>query len=273
MISRPDTPDRNSKTNCPNKKEHLAPELSLNARNSSDQLISVKDPLTSTGGRAALRNDILKDAAKSVNTGKRPEYILDLMQTPKGYQMVRETMTGTPQSTELFRSFERLFVEDIVTSVTDATGSINFSKARQIFKNPEMLQVVEQIGGESLIRRFKQLESFSNNFEKNMSLYSKPEAQSITKSIVGSIATKASFAAILHALHMPWSVIAGLGLASGGVKVTKLTYNALQKKILSNPRAIHYIERVSQAKTTTELAKQLPRLIAEIDKPQKDELE
>jgi len=244
---------------------NLSPELSLNARNSADQLINVKDPLTTTGGRAAVRNDILKDAAQSVNTGKRPEKILELMQTPKGYQIVRESLNGTPQSRELFQSFQRLFLEDIVTSITDKSGIIDFSKARQIFKNPEMRQVVEQIGGASLIRRFEQLESFANNFERNMALYSKPETQSLVKSIVGNIKNAGLITAVLHAMHIPWAVIAGLGLATGTAKVSKLTYNALQKKLLSNPRAIHYLEKVSQAKTTEELAKQLPRLIAELE--------
>jgi hypothetical protein len=244
---------------------NLSPELSPNARNSADELINVKDPLTTTGGRAAVRNDILKDAAQSVNTGKRPEKILELMQTPKGYQIVRESLNGTPQSKELFQSFQRLFLEDIVTSITDKSGVIDFSKARQIFKNPEMRQVVEQIGGPSLIRRFEQLESFANNFERNMALYSKPETQSLVKGIVGKIKNAGLITAVLHAMHIPWAVIAGLGLATGVAKVSKLTYNALQRKILSNPRAIHYLEKVSQAKTTEELAKQLPRLIAELE--------
>src|SRR5690606_19697024 len=84
----------------------LSPELSMNARNASQELINVKDPLTTSGGRAAVRNDILKDAAQSVATGKRPEKVLDLMQTPKGYNLVREALNGTQESRRLFNSFE-----------------------------------------------------------------------------------------------------------------------------------------------------------------------
>lgn len=247
---------------------NLSPELSPVARQASEQLINVKDPLTTTGGRAAVRNDILKDAAMSVNTGKRPEKILDLMQTPKGYQIVRESMNGSPQSRELFQSFQRLFMEDIVSSVTDKSGVIDFKKARQILQNPETRQVVEQIGGEPLLRRFQQLETFANNFERNVGLYSKPETQSIFKNVIKEVKDVGILTAILHSLHIPWPVIAGLGLAKAGGKIGKVSYNALQKKLLSNPRAVHYLERVSQATTPAELAKQLPRLVAELEKPE-----
>jgi hypothetical protein len=249
---------------------NLSPELSPNARTAAQQLIDVKDPLTTTGGRTAVRNDILKDAAQSVNTGKRPEKILDLMQTPKGYQMVREAMNGSTESRELFKTFERLFLEDFVTSITDKSGVIDFKKATEIFKNPEMRNVLQQMGGDSLIRKFEQLEGFARNFEKNIALYSKPETQSVVKGIIGGvknnkILSAGIITALLHSLHMPWPVITGLGLAVGTAKVAKISYNAIQKKILSNPKAVHYLEKVSQATTPQELAKQLPRLIAELD--------
>jgi len=244
---------------------NLSPELSPNARNSANALVDVKDPLTTTGGRAAIRNDILKDAAQAVNTGKRPEKILELMQTPKGYQIVKESLSGTPQSRELLKSFERLFLEDIVSSITDTSGVIDFRKAKNIFKNTEMKQVLEQMGGKNLIRKFEQLESFAKNFEKNISLYSKPETQSLVKNIASNVKNAGILTAVLHALHVPWDIIAGLGLATGTAKVAKLTYDSLQKKILSNPKAIHYLEQLSKATTTKEIGKQLPRLISELE--------
>lgn len=246
---------------------NLSPELSPNARSAAEQLIDVKDPLTNAGGRAAIRNDILKDAAQSVNTGKRPEKILDLMQTSKGHQIVKESLNSSPQARELFKTFEKLFLEDVVSSITDTSGMIDFKKAAQILKNPEMKKVLEQIGGESLVRKFQQLEYFAKNFERNISLYTKPETQSLFKSLLSKTAGASIVTAILHSLHIPWPVITGLGLAAGAAKAGKMTYDVLQKKILSNPRAVHYLEQVSKAKTTSELAKQLPRLLAEIEKP------
>jgi len=246
--------------------DNISPELSPTARGAAEELINVKDPLTTTGGRAAVRNDILKDAAQSVNTGKRPEVILDLMQTPKGYQIVRESMQGSPQSRQLFQTFERLFMEDVVSSVVSPSGVIDFKKARNIIKNPEMREVLSQIGNGSALRRFEQLERLANNFERNIALYSMPETQSLFQGVAKETGKMGMTGAILHALHIPWPVIAGLGLGKTGIGGLKISYRVLEKKLLSNPRAVHYLERVSEATTPRQLAKQLPRLVAELQK-------
>ncbi len=249
----------------------LSPELSQNARNASTELVNVKDPLTTTGGRAAVRNDILKDAAQSVNTGKRPEKILDLMQTPKGYGIIRESLNGSPESRRLFSSFERLFVEDIFNSITDKTGMIDFTKARNIIKNGDVRSVVQSIGGDRLVTQFSQLERYANNFERNLDLFKKPEVQTLFRKIVGETANAGVIAAVMHSLHVPMEVIAGLGLMKGLAIAGKVTYNSLQSKILNNPRAVTILESISRANSTQELAKQVPRFLAEIEKSNESE--
>ena len=245
---------------------NLAPELSRNARNAAEQLVNVKDPLTSSGGRAAVRNQILKDSAQAVNTGKRPEQILNLMQTPKGLQIVRETLNGTPQSREVLRSVERLFVEDIFSSITDGSGMIDFKKARSIFKNQDIHNVVEEIGGGNLVRRFTQLETFANNLERNIGLYKTPEAQSLFQKIIKNSKKAGTAGVLLHLLHMPMEVIAGLGITKAAYEAAKTVGSATQRKILSSPRAVRALESISLANSTQELSKQLPRLMSEIDK-------
>ncbi len=243
--------------------ESLNPELSPMARHASEQLVNVKDPLTVSGGRAALRNSILKDVASSVNTGLPPTKVLELMSTPKGYQMVRESLAGSQQSRQVFQSMERLFLEDVMTSIQDPSGQINFSKARNVLQNPETRQVLHQIGGDRLIQRFRTLENISANIDTNLSLYSKPEVQSVFKNLVHETKSAAFLGTVLHALDVPWPVIAGLGLA----KTTgKLTYQALQKRVLSNPRAVHYLEQFSKARTVREVERLLPRLLNVLDK-------
>jgi hypothetical protein len=245
---------------------NIGPELSVNARNAGEQLANIKDPLTTTGGRAAIRNDILKDAAQAVSTGQRPDKILDLMQTPKGYALVAESMNGTPQSRELFQSFQRLFVEDIFSSITDKTGMIDFKKAQNILKNDDVRSVVRQIGGNNLINRFSQLERYAENLERNIALYKNPETISLFKKLTSEAKTAGLVGAILHSLHVPTEVIVGLGagklVLSGGKAVT----GKLIDSVLSNPRAVNALEAISRASTPQEIAKQLPRLIAELEK-------
>ena len=243
---------------------NLAPELSLNARNAGENLINVKDPLTTTGGRAQVRNEILKDAAQSVNTGKRPEKILQLMETPKGYMLVREALSGSPQGREIFQAAERLFVEDIFTSITDKNGVIDFAKARNIFKNQDVRQVAEMIGGVNLAERFSQLEGFANALERNFQTWSNPETQSVLKQIFNKAKNAGIAGAVLHALHVPWPVIASIGIGNAVLGTAKIGYNALQKVILSNPEAIRILGLISRANTTEELAKQVPRFLAQI---------
>lgn len=245
--------------------QKLAPELSANANNAAEQLIQVKDPLTSSGGRAAVRNAILTDAAQSVSTGKRPEKILDLMQTPKGYQIVQETMSASPESRRLFRSFQRLFIEDIFKSITDKSGQIDFTKAKNILKNDDVRQVVERIGGESLVSRFRQLENLSQNLQRNLNLYKNPETQSFFKELIKKTKSAGLIGAILHALHIPLPVIAALGFGKALLEGGKVSFNALKSKLLMNPRAIRALEAISNANSTEELAKQAPRLIKEFE--------
>lgn len=249
----------------------LAPELSMNARNAAQELINVKDPLTTSGGRAAVRNDILNDAAQAVATGKRPEKVLDLMQTPKGYNLVRESLNGTLESRRLFNSFQRLFIEDIFSSITDKTGQIDFNKARNIFKNRDVRDVVESIGGNTLVRRFIQLEEFANSFERNLDLFRSPETQSLFKKLIKETKSAGLIGAILHALHVPLPVITGLGITKALYSGGKVGYKALQSRLLSNPRAVNILESISRANTTQELAKQVPRLLAQFDKEIDDE--
>ena len=249
----------------------LAPELSPNARNAATQLVEGKDPLSSAGGRAAIRNDILKDAAQSVSSGKRPEKILDLMQTPKGYNLVRESLSSAPRSRELFQSFERLFVEDIFSSITDKSGVIDFSKAKNIFKNNDVRQVVESIGGDTLVRRFRQLETFAENLERNTNLYKSPETQTFFKQLVKNTKAAGVIGAVLHSLHVPVPIIAGLGIGKGLLAGGKITFDAIKGKLLNNPKAVRILESISIANTKEELAKQVPRLITEIEKMSDDD--
>lgn len=244
----------------------IAPELSPAAREVATNLINAKDPLTTVGGRAQVRNQIVKDAAQAVNTGNRPNKIMTLMETPKGYGIVRESLTQTPQGREIFRSFERLFIEDLFHSITDSGGQIDFSKATNIFKNRETRQVTEMIGGRNLVNNFDYLQTFANNFQRNTALYSTPQTQGFFRSLFRSGRDASIMATLMHAVHVPWPIIVGLGLAKVGHTITKPIVSQLERVILGNPRALNILGSISRASTVEELSKQVPRLIEEIRK-------
>ena len=243
----------------------LEPELRPGTRTAARELIDVKDPLTSSGGRAAVRNQILKDAAQSVNTGKRPDQILQLMETQKGYNIVKESLQSTPQGRELFKSFERLFLEDFFNSIKNKEGQIDFKKTKEVFKNRDVKNVVQEIGGDTLVKRFNQLESFAQSFENNMEMYKSPETKSFLKSAGEEIKRSGVSAAILHAMGVPKELLAVIGLGKLAKSGLVGSYAAIERKVLSDPKAMRFLEEVSRSSTKEQLAKQLPRLINRIE--------
>ena len=136
-----------------------------------------------------------------------------------------------------------------------------------------MRDVVNSIGGDTLVRRFRQLETFADNLERNVSVYKSPETQTFFQQLVKNTKSAGIIGAILHSLHVPLPVIAGLGIGKGLLSGGKITYDALKTQLLSNPRAVRILESISIASTTEELAKQVPRLIAEIEKMNVDDQE
>ena len=245
---------------------NLSPELSGKANAVAHDLINFKDPLATSGGKSVVINEILKDAAQSINTGKRPETILKIMETPKGHMLVKEAFAGSHKGKEILNSFERLFMEDIFSSIQDSSGRINFDKAKNIFKNAELKQVIEMIGGKGLVQRFEQLEQMASNFERNTNLYSNPQVQSVLKSMFKNVKDAGFYGTVLHALHVPWPAIAAMGLFKVGTGILKIGFNTVQKKILSNPKTIAILSQISKSSTAEQLQQQIPRLISEIEK-------
>jgi hypothetical protein len=244
----------------------LAPELSINAKNASNALADVKDPLTNSGGRAAVRNEVLKDSAQAINTGKPPNKVLALMQNPKGYEIVRESLSHSPQGREVFASFERLFVEDLFKSTLNKNGQIDFNVANNIMKNRETRDVINRIGGSSLVFRFENLEQVAENFQKNVRLYqNNPDTISLSRKIFTSARNAGIAGALFHSIGVPSQVLVGLGLASVASTATSSFYNSISQKILSNPRSVSLLEAISKASTPQQLNRLLPRLTETIN--------
>jgi hypothetical protein len=247
---------------------NLRNNLSPEANNAANALINAKDPLTTQGGRAAVRNSILKDASQSISSGKRPEMILDLMQTPKGYGIVREALSYTPQSREVLRSMERLFIEDIFNAATDANGMLNFQKARTLLKNNDVRNVVREIGGDRLLNQFTSLETFANNLNRNKELYSNPVVQGMFRSFAKAGKNALYLGPLLHMLHVPLPILVTLGLARGVTIAGKAGYSLVRDAVLTNPRAMRLLEQVTLANTSEKLSELLPKLVVEIEKHQ-----
>lgn len=239
--------------------------LTPRAQGSARQLIDIKDPLTTEGGRAATRNGILSDTAEAVATGKKPTEVLKLMETPKGYNIVAQTLNYSPESRNLFRAFQRQFVEDIFEGVRDKSGRIDFKKATNIIKDQETRTVLRNIGGQPLVDRLENLERYASNFERNSSLYKTPEVQSIFKKVVGAGKNAGIIGYVMHTMHMPPEAMVAAGLGLGLYEGGKVAGQAVWRQFLSSPRAVALVERLSLATSAQQVAHILPKLVNEFE--------
>lgn len=239
---------------------NLNPVLSPKAREASSNILKFKNPLTAPGGRIALNNAILKDVVESINTGVSPTKSLKLMQSVKGYESVRSSLSGTSEGRRIFRSMERLFLENLFDDIIDSSGSVDFKKATNILKNRETRAVVREIAGDRFVNSVHELENMSKNLQNNIAKYSTPQSKGLIKSIIGKVKNAGAVGVVLHALHVPWEVIAGLGLVKAGASVTSLIANKLMSQLLKNPRNVDILRRISSAKTVQEFSKQILRM-------------
>jgi hypothetical protein len=122
------------------------------------------------------------------------------------------------------------------------------------------------IGGKGFVEKFEQLEQMALNFERHHNLYSNPQTQSVLKSIFKNVSNAGIYGALLHALHVPWTAIAAIGLGKATIGTGKIAYDWMQRKVLSNPKAVNILNQISKANTIQQLEEQVPRLIAEIQK-------
>ena len=238
----------------------LQPSLSPRAHRAAKNIISSKNPDSLAGGREALKNKLINDAASSILAGKRPEIVLERMRTPKGYDFVYNTFKRTKNGREIFKSMERLFIEDIFESALTKEGIIDFKKANDIFKNKNIQEVVRKIGGNNLVNRFKELEKASIRFNANKELFKNPKELGFIKEATSKIKNAGILTAVMHSFGVPYEVLAGMGLAKGAFEISKIASKKLIQKVASNPIAVDAIRRLSLAKTGKEASKQILRL-------------
>lgn len=247
--------------------EKLSPALSENAKTAANTIINVKDPLTTTGGKAALRNSIMKDVAGAIQSGQKPAQALELMKTPKGLQAVRESFRGSRQGQEIMNSLERLFIEDLFQSVIDQSGQIDFKKAQNILANPELAQSIRMIGGDKMVRGFQELETMAKNLQTNIAKYSSGSQKSVLQAVTNEIKNQGAVGLVLHSLfHLPWPILAGISLMRTGWNASSIVGRKLLSMVMRNENIVNTLRQLSLSKTATDAGKQITRLSAQIGK-------
>lgn len=133
----------------------------------ANNLIDLGDKLTAPGQKAVLQQRILEDAQRAVTSGERPSTIMRAMQTPEGYNIAKQTLERTPKGKDLFKVMQKQFVQDLFNSVVDDAGKINWSKAANLIKDPQVKAVLRAIGGDDLLNFFRSMETYGTNIRNN----------------------------------------------------------------------------------------------------------
>lgn len=236
--------------------------LSNKSNQAMDRIIEYGDNLTNRGQQEIARGRILNDIQSTISTGKKPKATLDLMLTPTGYNLVKDTMMRSPKGKKIFKGLEKMLFEDMVASTIDKNGAINFEKAKDILKSPHMKGVIRDSLGESGYEFFNKLESYGKNMAENLNNLAVKDPNLLDK-LLEDYMTKTSVKSALVAMapFTKGTSLLPFALREGVTRVSR----AKLFKTLENPEAQSLIKQLGNKrlseKQTYNLTKKLSQII------------
>jgi hypothetical protein len=218
---------------------HLEQYLGQSNKDLANNLIDLGDKLTAPGQKAILQQRILEDAQRAIVSGERPNLIMKSMQTPEGYNIVKQTLERTPKGKEVFKVMQKQFVQDLFQSVLDDSGKINWSKAANLVKDPQVKSVLRSIGGEDLINFFRSMEKYGTNIQNNFAKYGSQDRTLLNEVFkVATSPTKLLLTALGTAIGGP---VTGATIAASSVLATEAFW-----RMLANPKAQGVIKALAK---------------------------
>lgn len=152
----------------------LRPQLSQDARSIAEQIIESKAPIEAPSRKAAQRNKIQEmvtnDLSEATLTGERPSKTLNLWKTSEGQQLIKNSLEGNPNKEKVIKYLSEQSTKDMISSVVNEEGKINFKKLNDFLKNKDAVENIRLVGGDDAVTFFKNLEQISNRMKKNLSV-------------------------------------------------------------------------------------------------------
>ena len=90
------------------------------------------------------------------------------MNNKVGYNLVKDVLGKSPKGKKMLSSLKRMALEDIINSTIGKNKQIDFEKAKDIFKNPEVETLIKDAIGEDGFKFFKNLETYGKNMSDNL---------------------------------------------------------------------------------------------------------
>lgn len=144
--------------------------MSKESQQVADQIVQSKVPINKQsirGRRDRLHEVIDDDLVTAMNTGKRPNQVLDLWQNPRGQKLVKEALATHPQKKELIKYLQDQTLNDMARSIVSKDGTIELAKLNELMNNPAIRNNLEQLGGKEAVEFFEKLSERSKNLKKN----------------------------------------------------------------------------------------------------------
>jgi hypothetical protein len=215
--------------------KELSNYLSPKANNALEKLISAGDTLSAEGQQTLARSRIFKEIQEAGTTGTRPEGVLKLMQTKAGYDVVNNSLRGSPKGQQVLDILRRQYIEDLLTPIIDKNGKIDFAKTSNILKNDFSRKVIKDALGNDGVEFFENMQTYGKNFSENLSKFNNRVPGMVQK--IAETAIPKEAAAVLAAT-MPFYPTATAGSLLGfyaGKEAIKKGRETWLKIVLKDP--------------------------------------
>lgn len=229
-----------SKSVAKEKAKEIREYLGKKGQDALDKILDLGDSLTSPGQKSISRGRVLEDLQKTWDTGARPSVTLDMMKNKSGYNLVKETLNRSPQGRKMWKSLQRIQMEDIISSVIGKDNHIDFQKTKDILSDPHLKSVVKDAMGEEGLKFFSQLDHYGKNMAENLERFANTD-----KRLLDSISDKyldKGLKYVLYALAPP--TLGKSLLPILGVEIGKRAHKAKLFKILQSPEGQKVVKKL-----------------------------
>ena len=234
--------------------------LSSKGKKGLDRILEMGDTLTTPGAQAVSKGTILQDLQQSVSSGVRPTTTLNMMKSPVGYNLVKDTLNRSPKGRRMFKSLQKMTVDDLMSSTIGKNKQIDFDKAKDLFSNPHMKTVIKEALGKEGLEFFQKLETYGENMAKNIQNLAAKDLPFFQRMVNKFFSKEARY--VLYALA-PFTMGKSLAILFGG-EVAKTAYRAKLFKILKDPQARSTIREMARKGLSPKSMENLMRRFAQI---------
>lgn len=228
--------------------------LSVGAANKADIAIygkknpgfkQIYDLAEATFGDAAkrLRNDVID----SIIRGKKPEAILQKMNTVSGARRVRDALATNPDGKRIYNSLRRAKLNEMfLGKMVDAEGKVKYQTFATALKDPKKQRLMVELLGPQNYKRVQDLQKFSANLAATSAEFANP-SKSGTK--VADISAGVKLVAKAGAAVAAYSV-SGLAGVVGAFMAPRV-----MAKLLTNAEFVDYLIEAGKASRAGNMTK------------------